>query len=78
MCFIVIIMVFILKGVIDLFLNYYLEIVWKNGVIKIEMVELLIYFLFYVGWLNVWVVFWLVKEVYVEDYNKEEYGGLFG
>lgn len=32
-----------------------------------EIVEIIIYIGFYVGWLKVWVVFCFVKEVWNED-----------
>lgn len=66
------------KGVIDSSLNYHLETARKNGVTKTEIAELLTHLSFYAGWPNAWAAFRLAKEVYVEDHNKEEHGGLFG
>lgn len=36
------------------------------GILKDEVVEIVIYLVFYVGWFKVWLVMVLIKEVYGE------------
>lgn len=66
------------KGIIDSSLQAHLTTAKKNGVTRTEMAELLTHAAFYAGWPNAWGAFRLAKEVYAEDQETEEHGGLFG
>ena len=50
----------------------------KHGVTKQEAVEIVTQLAFYCGWPKAWSAFSLIKEVYGEEEEKEEHGGVFG
>ena len=66
------------KGIVDSSLQYHLQSARRNGVTRMEMVELLTHIAFYAGWPNAWAAFRMAKEVYADDIAAEEHGGLFG
>lgn len=66
------------KGLIDSSFQYHAMTAKKNGVTKTEMAEILTHLAFYVGWPNAWSAFRVVKEVYADDTDVENYGGMFG
>lgn len=66
------------KGIVDSSLKYHLESARKNGVTRSEMAEILTHIAFYAGWPNAWAAFRMAKEVYTDDQEQEEHGGLFG
>lgn len=66
------------KGITDSSLQYHLQSAKNNGVTRTEMAEILTHIAFYAGWPNAWAAFRMAKEVYQDDPEKEEHGGLFG
>ena len=66
------------KGLIDSSFQYHAMTAKKNGVTKTEMAEILTHLAFYVGWSNAWSAFHVVKEVYADDTDVENHGGMFG
>lgn len=66
------------KGLIDSSFQYHAMTAKKNGVTKTEMAEILTHLAFYVGWPNAWSAFRVVKEVYADDTDVENHGGMFG
>ena len=70
--------IFMGKGLVDNSLKYHLTNAKNNGITKEEMAEIITHAAFYAGWPNAWAVFNLVKEVYADDEQKENHGGIFG
>ena len=70
--------IFMGKGLVDNSLKYHLINARNNGITKEEMAEIITHAAFYVGWPNAWAVFDLVKEVYADDEQKGNHGGIFG
>ena len=66
------------KGLVDNSLKYHLINARNNGITKEEMAEIITHAAFYVGWPNAWAVFDLAKEVYADDEQKGNHGGIFG
>lgn len=66
------------KGLIDSSFQYHAVTAKKNGVTKTEMAEILTHLAFYVGWPNAWSAFRVVKEVYADDTDVKNHGGMFG
>ena len=66
------------KGVVDSSLQYHLQSAKNNGVTKTEMAEILTHIAFYAGWPNAWAAFKMAKEVYANENEAEEHGGIFG
>ena len=50
----------------------------KHGVTKQEAIEIVTQLAFYCGWPKAWSAFELIKEVYGNEQEKEEHGGIFG
>ena len=59
-------------------LKYHLINARNNGITKEEMAEIITHAAFYAGWPNAWAVFDLAKEVYADDEQKGNHGGIFG
>ena len=70
--------IFMGKGLVDNSLKYHLINARNNGITKEEMAEIITHAAFYVGWPNAWAVFDLAKEVYADDEQKGNHGGIFG
>lgn len=70
--------VFMGKGMVDSSLKYHLMAAKNNGITKEEMAEIITHAAFYAGWPNAWAVFNLAKEVYADDKESENHGGMFG
>ena len=70
--------IFMGKGLVDNSLKYHLINARNNGITKEEMAEIITHAAFYAGWPNAWAVFDLAKEVYADDEQKGNYGGIFG
>ena len=70
--------IFMGKGLVDNSLKYHLINARNNGITKEEMAEIITHAAFYAGWPNAWAVFDLAKEVYADDEQKENHGGIFG
>lgn len=70
--------IFMGKGLVDNSLKYHLINARKNGITKEEMAEIITHAAFYAGWPNAWAVFDLAKEVYADDEQKGNHGGIFG
>lgn len=70
--------IFMGKGLVDNSLKYHLINARNNGITKEEMVEIITHAAFYAGWPNAWAVFDLAKEVYADDEQKGNHGGIFG
>lgn len=66
------------KGLVDNSLKYHLINARNNGITKEEMAEIITHAAFYAGWPNAWAVFDLAKEVYADDEQKGNHGGIFG
>lgn len=45
-------------------LKYYIVVVFDSGVMLVEVLEIIIYFVFYVGWFNVMLVVSVVKIIF--------------
>ncbi len=70
--------IFMGKGLVDNSLKYHLINARNNGITKEEMAEIITHAAFYEGWPNAWAVFDLAKEVYADDEQKGNHGGIFG
>lgn len=70
--------IFMGKGLVDNSLKYHLINARNNGITKEEMAEIITHAAFYAGWPNAWAVFDLAKEVYADDEQKGNHGGIFG
>ncbi len=70
--------IFMGKGLVDNSLKYHLINARNNGITKEEMAEIITHAAFYAGWPNAWAVFDLAKEVYTDDEQKGNHGGIFG
>ena len=70
--------IFMGKGLVDNSLKYHLINARNNGITKEEMAEIITHAEFYAGWPNAWAVFDLAKEVYADDEQKGNHGGIFG
>ena len=70
--------IFMGKGLVDNSLKYHLTNAKNNGITKEEMAEIITHAAFYAGWPNAWAVFDLAKEVYADDEQKGNHGGIFG
>ena len=70
--------IFMGKGLVDNSLKYHLINARNNGITKAEMAEIITHAAFYAGWPNAWAVFDLAKEVYADDEQKGNHGGIFG
>lgn len=70
--------IFMGKGLVDNSLKYHLINARNNGITKEEMAEIITHAAFYAGWPNAWAVFDLAKEVYADDKQKGNHGGIFG
>ena len=70
--------IFMGKGLVDNSLKYHLINARNNGITKEEMAEIITHAAFYAGWPNAWAVFNLAKEVYADDEQKGNHGGIFG
>ena len=70
--------IFMGKGLVDNSLRYHLINAKNNGITKEEMAEIITHAAFYAGWSNAWAVFDLAKEVYADDEQKGNHGGIFG
>lgn len=70
--------IFMGKGLVDNSLKYHLINAKNNGITKEEMAEIITHAAFYAGWPNAWAVFNLAKEVYADDTENGEHGGMFG
>lgn len=70
--------IFMRKGLVDNSLKYHLINARNNGITKEEMAEIITHAAFYAGWPNAWAVFDLAKEVYADDEQKGNHGGIFG
>ena len=70
--------IFMGKVLVDNSLKYHLINARNNGITKEEMAEIITHAAFYAGWPNAWAVFDLAKEVYADDEQKGNHGGIFG
>ena len=70
--------IFMGKGLVDNSLKYHLINARNIGITKEEMAEIITHAAFYAGWPNAWAVFDLAKEVYADDEQKGNHGGIFG
>ena len=70
--------IFMGKGLVDNSLKYHLINARNNGITIEEMAEIITHAAFYAGWPNAWAVFDLAKEVYADDEQKGNHGGIFG
>ena len=70
--------IFMGKGLVNNSLKYHLINARNNGITKEEMAEIITHAAFYAGWPNAWAVFDLAKEVYADDEQKGNHGGIFG
>ena len=70
--------IFMGKGLVDNSLKYHLINAKNNGITKTEMAEIITHAAFYAGWPNAWAVFNMAKEVYADESETEEHGGMFG
>ena len=70
--------IFMGKGLVDNSLKYHLINAKNNGITKTEMAEIITHAAFYTGWPNAWAVFNMAKEVYADESETEEHGGMFG
>ena len=70
--------VFMGKGMVDDSLKHHLINAKNNGITKTEMVEIITHAAFYAGWPNAWAVFRLAKDIYADEDEKENHGGMFG
>ena len=70
--------IFMGKGLVDNSLKYHLINARNNGITTDEMAEIITHAAFYAGWPNAWAVFDLAKEVYADDEQKGNHGGIFG
>lgn len=70
--------IFMGKGLVDNSLKYHLINARNNGITKEEMAEIITHAAFYARWPNAWAVFDLAKEVYADDEQKGNHGGIFG
>lgn len=66
------------KGILDSSLKYHIQSAKNNGVSKQEIVEVITHIAFYAGWPNAWAAFNIAKEVYKDDNDLENKGGIFG
>ena len=66
---IVVISVFMGRGLVDSSLKYHLQTAKKNGVTKREIAAIITHAAFYAGWPVAWAVFNMAKEIWTEDEN---------
>lgn len=66
------------KGILDDSLKYHIINAKKNGLTKIEFVEMITHLAFYCGWPNAWAVFNMAIDIFKEEGDKGEHGGAFG
>lgn len=66
---IVVISVFMGRGLVDSSLKYHLQTAKKNGVTKKEIAAIITHAAFYAGWPVAWAVFNMAKEIWTEDEN---------
>ena len=64
---IIVISVFMGRGLADSSLKYHLETAKKHGVTKKEIAAIITHAAFYVGWPMAWAVFNMAKEVWQEE-----------
>lgn len=50
----------------------------NHGISKQEAVEIVTHLAFYAGWAKAWSAFSLIKEVYEDDKDNSNHGGVFG
>ncbi|SEM91064.1 Uncharacterized conserved protein YurZ, alkylhydroperoxidase/carboxymuconolactone decarboxylase family [Ligilactobacillus sp. WC1T17] len=74
---IIVISVFMGRGLADSSLQFHLQTAKKNGVTKKEIAAIITHAAFYAGWPVAWAVFNLAKDIWTED-NDEVHGGFFG
>ncbi|MGM9905808.1 carboxymuconolactone decarboxylase family protein [Lactobacillus sp.] len=74
---IVVISVFMGRGLVDESLKYHLQTAKKNGVTKKEIAAIITHAAFYAGWPVAWAVFNMAKDIWTEDeaadLSKEAY-----
>ena len=75
---IVVISVFMGRGLVDSSLKFHLQTAKKNGVTQKEMAAIITHAAFYAGWPVAWAVFNMAKEVYADGDAQEQHGGFFG
>ena len=66
------------QGITDSSLKFHLQNAKDHGVTQKEIVAIITHVGFYAGWPNAWAVFDLAKEVYADDEQKGNHGGIFG
>ena len=66
------------SGITDSSLKYHLQNAKNHGVTQKEIAAVITHVAFYAGWPNAWAVFDLAKEVYADDEQKGNHGGIFG
>lgn len=64
---IVVISVFMGRGLVDSSLQYHLKTARKNGVTKKEIAAIITHAAFYAGWPVAWAVFNMAKEIWTEE-----------
>lgn len=66
------------KGILSGAFESHLRMGKANGITKDEMVALITQGAFYAGWPNAWAAFNLLKDIYGEDDDAINHGGIFG
>lgn len=64
---VVVISVFMGRGLVDSSLQYHLQTAKKNGVTKKEIAAIITHAAFYAGWPVAWAVFNMAKEIWTEE-----------
>lgn len=60
------------QGLTDSAFRFHLESAKKNGITKVEIVEMITHAAFYAGWSKAWAAFRIAKEVWCEEAKTDD------